>query len=196
MAAKLSSLTKAVIEQFEASSSVIYVLDHSLRIVYCNAAWDRFAERNGGDSCRRERVVGADLPAVIADPLRLFYTDGFRRVLTTQCPWEHEYECSSAESNRFLHMRALPLGKRHLLVENSVVVERPHDPQRLRMPPIETMYTDASGSILMCAHCRRTRRITQTAPVWDWVPDFVNNLPRRTSQGLCENCRAYYFGSE
>jgi hypothetical protein len=180
-------------EQFEASASVVYALDSSLCIVYCNAAWDRFAERNSGDSCRRERVLGTDVTTVIAGPLQSFYSGAFNRVLETHSAWEHDYECSSSESSRFFHMRVLPLANRHLLIENSILVERPHDANRLRMPPIETMYRDSNGDIAMCAHCRRTRRTSQTAPFWDWVPDFVDNLPPRTSSSLCENCRAYYF---
>lgn len=188
-------LTKAVIEQLDASPSVAYVLNGSLRIIYCNAAWDRFAEKNGGGPSRRERVIGTDVTSIIAGPLRSYYADAFHRVIKNQSPWEHDYECSSAQARRFFHMRVLPLPKRHLLVEHSIIVERPHDPHRLRMPPIETMYTDSQGAILMCAHCRRTRRNSNLAGDWDWVPDFVENPPQQVSQGLCENCQAYYFGS-
>ena len=194
MAARHLPLTRAVIEQLDASPSVIYALNGSLRIIFCNAAWDRFAERNGGDCCRRERVIGTDVTAVIAEPLRSLYADAFNRVINSQRQWEHDFECSSAAAIRFFHMRVLPLPERHLLIENSVMVERPHDPHRLRMPPIETMYTDSQGAILMCAHCRRTRRNSPVAAVWDWVPDFVDTLPQQTCQGLCEVCRVYYFG--
>lgn len=196
MAARHSPVTQAAIEQFDASPSVIYVLDGSLRVVYCNTAWDRFAEKNAGGRCRREGVIGTDVTAVIAGPLRSYYTNAFNRVLKSQRPWEHDFECSSTEASRFFHMRVLPLPERHLLVENSIKVERPHDPHRLRMPPIETMYTDSQGTILMCGHCRRTRRNSNIAALWDWVPEFIENLPQHTCQGLCENCRAYYFGSE
>jgi hypothetical protein len=194
MISSRSSVTKALINDFEASSSVIYALNDSLRIIYCNAAWDRFAEKNGGDGCRRERVIGTDVTSVITGPLRSFYLHRFTAVIENQWPWEHDYECSAVEARRFFHMRVLPWKNHHLLIENSLVVERPHDPHRLRMPPIETMYRNSQGSIVMCAHCRRTRRISPSTPIWDWVPDFVSNIPQRTSHGLCENCHAYYFG--
>ena len=182
------------IDKLEANTSVIYALDASLRITYCNAAWDRFAESNGGDRLKREDVIGTDVMAIIAEPLQSFYSDGFNRAYESHEPWEHDYECSSPEVSRFFHMRVLPLANGHLLIENSLIVERTHDPERLRMPPIETMYRDSHGLIQMCAHCRRSRRIVQSAPVWDWVPAFVRDRPHQTSHGLCENCRAYYFG--
>ena len=45
-------------EEFERMSSVIFVLDRRFQIVYCNEAWDRFAESNGGVPLKRPNPCG------------------------------------------------------------------------------------------------------------------------------------------
>lgn len=182
------------LESLEADQSIIYMLSPDLRIIYCNKAWDEFASLNGGVNLDRETILGTLILDVIAGPLRPFFASGFAQAQTRLQPWEHDYECSSPDSFRLFHMRVLPLASSYLLVENSLQVERPHGPERPAMPAYPASYLNEHGMLIMCSHCRRTRRIGAGAvSIWDWVPDFLIDPPGRVSHGLCPNCRAYFY---
>lgn len=181
-------------ETVEKDLATIFLLDSELRIEYCNAAWDKFALENGGDTWVRRKILGTLVLDVIPEPLRTFYAEAFRTVLESESPWEHDYECSSATTYRLMHMRIFRLPSLFLLVENSLRVEKPHDSEGLVSEPLEAMYRNQSGFIAACAHCRRVRRATSKVVQWDWVPDYVENPPERVTHGLCKSCRSYYFG--
>jgi PAS domain-containing protein len=184
------------IENVEADTSIIYMLDSEMRIVYCNKAWDQFASVNRGSRFNRRAVLGMHILDVVAGPLKDFYENGFAQAKETGQPWEHDYECSSPASFRLFHMRVLPLTDSYLLVENSLRFERPHGPERPAMPVDSALYVSKGGMLTMCAHCRRTRRIgTTSAPVWDWVPAYLVEPPGPVSHGLCRNCHAYFYRS-
>ncbi|HEY3928861.1 MAG TPA: hypothetical protein VGL89_10820 [Candidatus Koribacter sp.] len=178
-------------ERVEADPAVMYLLDPQSRIVYCNLAWNRFANDNDAPELVREKVIGTSVLDVTVDPLRGFYEHIYSQVKKAREPWEYNFECSSDEQYRMLRMRIFPLPKSFLLVENSVRVERPHT--AVAVDTTEFCYTDSRGMVVMCAHCRRTRH--PDTDRWDWVPRFVANLPPNTSHGLCKNCRSFYFGS-
>jgi len=178
----------------EADRSIIYMLAPDLRIVYCNKAWDEFANSNGGLGLHREAVLGKSVLEVIPEPLKPFLESGFAQAQQRLRPWEHDYECSSPELFRLYHMRVLPLANSYLLVENSLRVERAHGSERPAMAPEPASYLSEEGILTMCGHCRRTRRIkTGGVPIWDWVPSFLANPPGLVSHGLCQNCRAYFY---
>lgn len=180
--------------RLEEDHSVIYLLAPDLRIVYCNKAWDEFASANSGVGLNREAVLGRRIIDVIAEPLKAFYENGFSLTQKGSRPWEHDYECSSPELFRLFHMRVLPLANSYLLVENSLKIGRPHGSERAAMPSYPASYVSEAGILTMCAHCRRTRRIsTGNEQVWDWVPSFLTDPPGRVSHGLCRNCRAYFY---
>jgi PAS domain-containing protein len=182
------------IENVEADTAIIYLLDPDLRIVYCNKAWDQFASLNGGTGLNRRAILGMSVLDVIAGPLRPFYENAFGHAKEEDRPWEHDYECSSLASYRLFHMRVLPLADSYLLVENSLRFERPHGSERPVMPADSALYLSKDGMLTMCAHCRRTRRIgTTSAPVWDWVPSYLVEPPAPVSHGLCRNCHAYFY---
>jgi hypothetical protein len=184
------------IGQVEMDGSIVYLLDPELRIVYCNRAWDVFAGENGGPRLIRPAALGTRVLDVIPEPLKSYYATGYTELTKQGEPWEHDYECSSPELYRVFHMRVLLLGESYRLVENSVRVERQHDPGRPRMPTTADSYLNEYGIITMCCHCRRVRRnraLTASGPVWDWVPSFLAGTPGRVSHGLCPSCRAYYY---
>jgi PAS domain-containing protein len=141
----------------EADTSVIFCLDPNLTITYCNPAWDRFAKENGGSELYRPSVIGRSILEFIGGPQRDYYARTYKRLLAVAEPWDHEYECSSKEVYRRFHLRAVPIKKRAgLLVINSLRVERPH--QLVPCEPLEEVYRDSTGLIIMCGSCRRTRR--------------------------------------
>ena len=178
----------AVLEQ---DRSVIFGLDSGLHIVYCNGAWDHFAAANGGSDLLRPAPIGHLLLESIHGPLRAYYDSAYRNVLRASQPWTHIYECSSPTVYRKLSMRVLPLKKTGgLLVVNSICVERPHPLSTSRL--CESIYRQQDGMLVMCSHCRRTRRVDESQ-VWDWVPEYVERLPRGASHGLCDVCREYHY---
>jgi hypothetical protein len=59
-------------EKLDQERSIIYLLDPSLRIVYCNRAWDEFALENGGEKLIGARIHGITLLDVLPEPLRTY----------------------------------------------------------------------------------------------------------------------------
>ena len=49
---------------YDNDDSVIYLLDPDLKIVRCNAAWDRFAVANGGEAVVSSKVAGIWKPSM------------------------------------------------------------------------------------------------------------------------------------
>ena len=182
------------VKDLEADNAIIYLLQPDLRIIYCNKAWDRFAEQNGGLGLIRPAILGTRILDVIPEPLKSYYENGLTQAKEKGRPWEHDYECSSPEFYRLFHMRVLPLADSYVLVESSLRVERLHGLDRPEMPANAVFYLNEHGILTMCSHCRRTRRIGMAeGPVWDWVPSFLVDPPGRVSHGLCPNCRAYFY---
>lgn len=176
----------------EHDTAVVFCLDSNLRLVYANAAWDRFASANGGDSMLRPAPLGRPVLESISGPLKEFYASIYARVLESGQPWQHRYECSSPTLFREFAMQVLPVkGGTGLMVVNSLLVE--HPPHVCPLRPIPTGYRDANGIIVMCGHCRRTRRPGSAPEVWDLVAAHISALPPNVSHGLCGICLDYYY---
>lgn len=174
----------------DASPDVICVLDAGLRIVYCNAAWDRFAADNAGTACHSSAVIGKPMLDFIPEPLARFFRTAFEVVIASGQPFEFDYECSSALTFRMFRMRILPmLGAGEFMVVHSLRIERPHD--RAAVSPDDVRFRGSNGLVVMCCHCRRTRRGAEPA-LWDWVPDYVAKPPARVSTGICPSCYLYF----
>jgi hypothetical protein len=61
------------------------------------------------------------------------------------------------------------------------------------MPYSEADYRDAHGVIVMCMHCRRTRRETPEGEVWERVDEHLSKRPRNVSDGICHECLEEYY---
>lgn len=170
----------------------MYGLWPDLSLAYANGAWSRFAGENGGEpAISTEWNLGRCALDAIAEPLRPFFAENYRRCLRELRPWEHAYECSSADLYRQFHMTVFPLGRAEgLLVVNSLRIETPHD--RVSVSPLEDRYRNPHGIITQCCHCRRVQR-ADDEPTWDWVPDWVQRFPKRTSHGICPACCGFYY---
>lgn len=175
----------------DASPDIICLLDAELRIVHCNPAWDRFAAANEGRNCESSAVIGARILDSIPEPLARFFRTAFEVVRASEQPFEFDYECSSALVFRMFRMRILPVcGAGEFMVVHALRVERPHD--RVAVPPDDVRFRGENGLIVMCCHCRRTRR-TAEPTVWDWVPDYVARFPGMVSAGICSACYLYFY---
>lgn len=175
----------------DASSDIICLLDPDLRIVYCNPAWDRFAAANDGRSCHAAAVVGSSIIDFVPELIARFFRTAFDVVRTSELPFEFDYECSSALVFRMFRMRILPItGAGEFMVVHSLRIERPHD--RAAVQPDDARFRGESGLIVMCCHCRRTRRAAEP-DAWDWVPDYVARTPPQVSAGICSACYAYFY---
>lgn len=178
---------------FERDESVIYGLDSELRLIYCNPAWERFANANGAPSLEPGRVTGMALMGVVPAPLRLFYRRGYAGVLASGLPWRFTYECSSAEVERYFQMAVHASPSRDaLVVVNSLVNEAPH---KREGHSAGRLYRNMSGIIIMCAHCRRVKT-TGNPGRWDWVPEYVERMPEEISHSLCPVCKELHFGAQ
>jgi len=174
------------------SGDVCYLLDEKRRFIYCNPAWDRFAEVNGAPRLTGASVLGTDVFAAIPDALSNVYNSAFQNVAVTGRVWSKLYQCSSSEVFRRFRMRIHPVKSLGwFLVSNALVVERPHRTASGAMD--ETYFS--RGVVTMCAHCRSVRRAT--APErWDFVPAYLRFTGRDTlkvSHGLCPLCVAHFY---
>lgn len=165
------------------------------RIAYLNDYWERFARDNGAAPEFRVRWgLGSSLFEACSPRIRAFYQQAYRGCLASGRPWEHEYECSSASTFRVFRQTAYPLSDgRGLLIMNSIVVERPHDPaERSAALPSDEDYRDVDGFVHQCCHCRRVM-LHPPSSRWDWVPEWVERMPRKASHTLCPPCFGHHF---
>lgn len=190
---KIETLLRSYrLDELHASHDTIYAVSPDLTLAYVNRGWRKFAAENGGGTAITERwPIGSSIRKVIPEVLQAFYTDKFTECLESRSPWQHRYECSSAESYREFLMTTYPLGeKQGLLVVNSLCYDSPHF--RASHEPVEDHYRNEKGMIVQCVHCRRVRRNTPEW-VWDWVPQWINSYPEGMSHGICEPCFGYFY---
>lgn len=178
------------VEALEGDASTLVALDPAGMILWVNPAWERFALANGGADVPARFGPGTSYFAGIAPPLRGFYESALEMALATGELFDREYECSSADKYRLFHMRALPIDGTGLLLEHSLMVERPHDGEASH--PGGQEYVRSNGTVLQCSNCRRTFHPATTT--WHWIPSWVREPPPMTSHGLCRICFHSYYG--
>ena len=177
-------------QRFEAvaqSSDTAFVLSDDWRILRVNDGYRSFAQDNGGAEVLGRWPVGARIDGVIPKELWPFYSEAFARVHATQQHWEHDYECSSAEVYRRMHMVVYPLGPGAVLVVSSPTIVREHTQQ-----PVPPALYERRGVLVTCSHCRRFRSPVEPSS-WHWVPDYVRHPPQNVSHGLCPVCLEHYY---
>ena len=171
--------------QIERDPAIVFALDRELRIIYCNAAWDRFAQLNGGRLLQRPQPYGLCILDVLPEYLRDLYDPAYRGVFTTGRQWVLQYECSSDVVYRLFRMTVMKRPQDDFILSvNFLVEERPHGQERQIANPDSMAY--GAPAVVMCCFCRRTRRIDGLG--WDWVPAYVQNPPTRVVQGICKDC--------
>ena len=191
----LPALWRYDLAELDTHGGPIYGVTADLHLAYFNDAWFRFAAANGGEpQISSEWQLGRSLLDCIPELLRRFYEEGYGSCLASGRAWQHDYECSSATHYRRFHQRVIALdAAAGLLMFNSLVVERTHDPvDRPACPPIVESYTNSDGLIIQCCVCRRVK-FPDDQDRWDWVPEWVRGFPRHTSHGLCLPCFRYQY---
>lgn len=186
-----ASVPTAVMER---SPHACFALTESLDICYCNAAWDRFAVENGGGrNVLTRNVIRTPFLGYIPGELRESFKSLFTNARALGRPQAQDYECSSAQIFRLYRMAIYPLQPGSgFAVVNSLRVAHPHT--RIACEPDEVRYTHNDGLMRMCANCRRTRRVDDSA-AWDWVPDFVEHPRTNVSHSVCPFCAEYYYAA-
>jgi hypothetical protein len=178
--------------RLEAEPAVCFVLDDKFRLIYCNPAWDRFARENGAPHLCGEMALGTSVLNAISGEVLDYYRRLYRAVLADGQPRGHELQCSSPDKERLVHMQTYRLKNAPaLLVSCAVRIEQLHPAPA--QDPVEHLYRNPQGLIVMCGNCRRTRRPGLQPEVWDWVSAFVRRLPAAVSHGLCNLCLEYYY---
>jgi len=173
------------------SEQVSYILDSSLKLTYCNKAWDKFARQNSAPHLAGGTAIGQNLLSVTHKSLRPFYSNAFRSVTRENKVWESEYECSSPLLFRKFLMRVHPITPNGwFLVTNSILVELGHAPSENR----SVDYADPDGQISLCVHCRCSKRIAPPER-WDFVPSNLKPNMTNIKQDLCPLCREYFYPS-
>lgn len=179
--------------QLDQHEGAIYALCTDWRLRYFNDGWSRFARDNGGEPALSARYpLGAPLfEAFTPTPLRTYFEFHYSECLRESRLWSHDYECSSATVYRRFRQLVYPLGSRGVMVVNAKSVERPQA-QVSSDEFAAASYRDAAGLVHQCAHCRRIRHSAQHDS-WDWVPEWVAQMPPRCSHGLCPTCLVFYY---
>lgn len=173
-----------IMSELATSSDTAYVTTRDLRIVRTNDGWTRFALANGGEATPQRCQPGYRIDDALPASLRDFYIAAFERAFAARRPFEHDYECSSADVLRRMRMIVYPIADSFLLFVHSVRFEEEH----VRIPA--EMPSSHAGLPTMCAHCRRVRGPNGS---WLWVPAFVASPPPNVSHGLCEPCAEFYY---
>lgn len=189
----LPALARWDLAELDAHAGAVYGVTPELRLGYLNVAWFDFAAANGGEpSISAEWSLGRSVLASARGPLHDFYASNYSACLDAAVPWQHEYECSSADTYRRYHQVVYPLAARTgLLIVNSLVVERAYDVAE-PLPFDSDAYVGANGFITQCTHCRRVRRAAEPDR-WDWIPEWVSAFPRDTDHGLCVPCFRFHY---
>lgn len=180
--------------------STLYGLRRDLTIGYVNAEWIRYGLKNSAPRhlLAPASVLGRSILDAITGPVRRYYHNLFRDTFRVARPRTHEYECSTPDELRYLHMDILPLPfgdptPKGLLTIHSKIHSRPIPDDY--GPPTGTArpedYLTAHGLLVSCSNCRRFR--SQKDPDrWDWIPEYLNDPPAPISHGICEICLDYY----
>lgn len=148
-----------------------------------------FNPRYAASPCSTRFGLGRSVLDAMEEPFRTLHRRLHREALRSGQPTTHRYQCPTPTHARELELRLYPLrNARGLLAIHSVVWMEPH---AAAIAP-ESAYRDASGMIVQCADCRRTRRPDGSA--WDVVPAFISaSFVPNTSHGLCPTCAPRYM---
>lgn len=191
-----SKLKRFDFETLENSAHSIYALSKDLDIIYLNPAWVRFAKENDKreNTLKKFQIGTPILKGIKGEVIKKFYSQNYREVLENGSVWNLEYECSSNNVYRTFHQVTYPLGNGEgLLIINSLLVKMPiENVEKTTYEAISKRYTQPTGFITQCCNCRNCQRVEQPE-IWDWVPDWVEQMPNNCSHSICSTCFDYYW---
>lgn len=135
--------------------------------------------------------VGRSILGAIRGPMRAKYERLFLLATDSSEPSAHEYLCPTPQQMQRYQLRIYPVPDTGLFLMTHSLLASGSPEAGTTLSSLE-QYRDRQGIVVICGHCRRTRRPTE-ASVWDWVPAFIESLPERVSHGLCPPCAGHYF---
>jgi hypothetical protein len=172
-------------------ANVAYALDAADRIIFVNAAWTAFAEKNDGHELVPPAVLGRSLWDFVRDPaMRHIYGGAYARVRAGFGPVTFPFRCDSPGLRRHLEMiiTARPNARLDIVVRTLRLEAR---------EPVALLDRRAARSVnvlRMCAWCKRVRD-EQGA----WI-EVEEALSRRAlladadspliTHGMCQECHA------
>ena len=183
-------------ETLEQSKQTICGVDRHLNINYVNPSWINFAMENGANEDALSKILlGSSIAKAIGGgKIRKYYLKNYKTILQTGEVWQHEYECSTRHEYRLFSQMAYPLKDGEgLIIINSLKVQIPmEETGRQAHDAIEAHYTQPSGFIVQCTNCRQTLR-ADDSQAWDWVPEWVEQMPDKCNHTICPTCFDYYW---
>ncbi|SDR90932.1 hypothetical protein SAMN05216503_1357 [Polaribacter sp. KT25b] len=191
-----SNLNGIDFKTLENSKHSVYGLSEDLNLTYVNPEWMNFAKENGiNNNILKKFPLGEPIVnAFLGEWVKNFYTEKFMEVLKTGKPWHHEYECSSVDHFREFHQDTYPLKNgKGLIISNSLTIHLPMSKTgRKAFKAQDKRYVDATGFVTQCSNCRCTQRVMEPE-IWDWVPEWVNKIPKNCSHSICPICFDYFW---
>ena len=173
---------------FDESENLICVIDEKFQVVYCNRAWDLAATGSGVEQATGGRLRGQSLLRCVPRCLEYHYSKLLETAREKHTVVVTDYECNTPNRYRKFRMTIAPVPETSLLsIVHSIMMECPI-PYRVHSA-VDGDY-GLGEVVTMCAQCRRTKLLHDN--VWDWVPEFVHQAPRRVSHGVCDECLALY----
>lgn len=178
----------------ESSKHTIYALSSALELIYFNPAYVLFAKENSNrnDLLEQFPLQTPIVEAINGEEIRNFYLQNYETALVTEKVWHHEFECSEPHTFRRYYQSAYPLkNSKGLILINKLVAHLPIN--RKAFEAIKIRYVQPiTGLILQCSNCRCTQRASEPE-IWDWVPDWVESIPKNCSHSICPPCLDYYW---
>jgi len=188
-------LDRTEISTLENSTDCIFAVSKDFELIYFNPRWRQFAKENNGEPQISEQYdLGSSLLNCLSDPLDDFYIKKYCKVMATGKVWNHIYECSSPEYFREYSQLVYPLyNGQGVLVVNRLNIKIPIKKIKLdRYKPLEHFYRHKTGIIHQCSNCRCIQRVGNPDK-WDWVSDWVKQIPENTSHTICPICFDFYW---
>lgn len=164
----------------------VHRVDANDKIVYINAAWREFAQRNGAPDLPG-RVSGTSLWDHLSGGTVREVSKGL--VASVRCSGNSlklPFRCDAPDTRRFLEMELTPLGNGEVEFRSRVI----RTEQRPPVPvPLEA---EGTPLFLVCAWCMRFRCEDDWCEVEEAVQTLgvFNESQLKVSHGICEACLA------
>lgn len=170
--------------------AIAYCIDAADRLVSFNAGWTAFAERNGGEDARPEKVVGRSLWDFVADPT---VQELYRRMVARARQGRvvrFRYRCDAPSERRVFQMeiRRRPQGRVEFSSGLISSDPRPH------VAWLDRPESPGTELVRMCSWCARV-----ALPDGRWVAieqaieqhrALQRLVPPSITHGICQNCQA------
>lgn len=194
----LLSVTK--VDDLNNRTHVTYGLWPDYTLAFLGQGWFEFAKAN--DSYREitsQWGLGKSVLDATPPQLRPFYKNLYDRCIEDyelmKLPIQLDFECSSPLVYRSFRMTVYPLQGQGVLIVNNLLRQCDHSEiGTISHEASISNYSQPDGMIYQCCVCRKIRHARNWSR-WDWVPEWVEEIPANTSHVVCGMCVQFYFES-